>query len=54
MSVLFLLIPLAFVLAGLAVWAFVRSALEGQYDDLETPAHRMLVDDDGSVGSRSR
>ncbi|MBY0313788.1 MAG: cbb3-type cytochrome oxidase assembly protein CcoS [Phycisphaerales bacterium] len=46
MSVIFLLIPLAFLLAALAVWAFVRSAQEGQYDDLDTPAHRMLLDDD--------
>lgn len=29
MSVIFLLIPLAFLLAALAVWAFVRSAQEG-------------------------
>lgn len=48
MSVIYLLIPLALLLAGIAVWAFVRSAMQGQYDDLDTPAHRMLLDDDGT------
>lgn len=47
MSVLYIMLPLAFVLAGLAVWGFIRSARQGQYDDLDTPALRMLEDDDG-------
>lgn len=47
MSVIYIMLPLAFVLAGLAVWGFIRSARQGQYDDLETPALRMLEDDDG-------
>lgn len=46
MSILFLLIPLAVLLAGAAVLAFVWSTSRGQFDDLETPALRMLHDDD--------
>jgi len=45
-SILFLLIPLATILAGIFVAAFVWSARDGQLDDLETPAVRMLYDDE--------
>ncbi|HRQ74001.1 MAG TPA: cbb3-type cytochrome oxidase assembly protein CcoS [Phycisphaerales bacterium] len=46
MSVIYLVLPLAVVLAALGVWAFIRAARQGQFDDLETPAARMLLDDD--------
>jgi cbb3-type cytochrome oxidase maturation protein len=46
MSVIYVLLPLAFVLGIAAVWAFVRATRAGQFDDLETPAHRILHDDD--------
>jgi len=45
-SVIWIMLPLAFVLAGGALLAFIRAAREGQFDDLETPAVRMLGDDD--------
>ncbi len=45
MEVLYLLIPLAVVLAGVIVWAFFWSVKSGQFDDLEGPAHRILMDD---------
>jgi cbb3-type cytochrome oxidase maturation protein len=49
MSVIYLLLPVAFALGIVAVWAFVRATKAGQFDDLETPAHRVLHDheDDG-------
>ena len=46
MDILFLLIPLSVVLAfaiGAAFWLAVDG---GQFDDLETPAVRILADDD--------
>lgn len=46
MEVLYLLIPLAVVLAGVIVWAFFWSVKSGQFDDLEGPAHRILMDRD--------
>ncbi len=46
MSILFFIVPLAFVLAGGAVAAFIWAVRQGQFDDLDTPAHRMVVDDD--------
>ncbi len=45
MEVLYLLIPLAVLLAGVIVWAFFWSVKSGQFDDLEGPAHRILMDD---------
>jgi len=46
MGVLYLVVPLALVVVGIAVWAFVWATNRGQFDDLETPALRMLHDDD--------
>ncbi|OOC11282.1 MULTISPECIES: cbb3-type cytochrome oxidase assembly protein CcoS [Thioalkalivibrio] len=46
MNILYLLIPLAMLFAlvvGLLLLWAIRS---GQYDDLEGPAHRILMDDD--------
>lgn len=45
MSVLYIAIPVALVVALIAVVAFAMQVRSGQYDDLETPAHRMLFDD---------
>ena len=46
MDILYLLIPMALVLMGIAIWAFFWSVKTGQFDDLEGPAHRILMDDD--------
>ncbi len=46
MDVLLLLIPLAVVLAFLIGAAFAWSVRSGQFDDLEAPGERILLDDD--------
>jgi cbb3-type cytochrome oxidase maturation protein len=46
MSILYLLIPLALLLLAGAVWAFFWAVGSGQFDDLDTPAVRILMDDD--------
>ena len=46
MEILYLLVPLAVILAGVIVWAFIWSIKSGQFDDLEGPAHRILMDPD--------
>jgi len=46
MSILFALIPLAIVLLACAVWAFFWAVRSGQFDDLDTPAVRILLDDE--------
>ena len=45
MSVMFILLPLALLLAGVALLVFVWAARAGQFDDLETPALRILHED---------
>lgn len=46
MRILYLLIPMALGVAGVALWAFLWAVRTGQFDDLEGPAHRILMDDD--------
>ena len=46
MSILYILIPLALLLLGGAVWAFFWAVGSGQFDDLDTPAVRIIMDDD--------
>ena len=44
MTVIYILVPLAILLATGFVLAFVWAVRRGQYDDLETPAVRTLHD----------
>jgi cbb3-type cytochrome oxidase maturation protein len=46
MSIIAILLPLALLLAITSVAAFAWSVLKGQYDDLDTPAHRILFNDE--------
>lgn len=46
MSVVYLLVPVALGLVGAAIAAFLWATRKGQFDDLETPALRVLGDDD--------
>ena len=46
MSVMYIVLPLALIFAGVFVGAFIWAVRQGQLDDLETPAARMLFDDD--------
>lgn len=48
MSVFYLVLPLALLLVLAAVLAFVWAARRGQFDDLETPALRIIPDDEDS------
>jgi cbb3-type cytochrome oxidase maturation protein len=45
MEVLFVVVPLAIAFAGVAVIGYVWAVKAGQFDDLTTPAHQMLIDD---------
>lgn len=45
MSVLYIVLPLALIVVGVAVFAYLWAAKRGQFDDLETPAMRALHDD---------
>ena len=46
MQILFIVLPIALLLAVIAVLAFIWAVRDGQMDDLDTPAMRVLHDDD--------
>ncbi len=48
MSVIYVVLPLALLIALAAFLAFAWAARSGQLDDLTTPGVRMLLDDDDS------
>lgn len=49
MTVLYILIPVAIVLVGIAILVFNWAVNSGQYDDLDGPAHSILFDDEEPV-----
>jgi cbb3-type cytochrome oxidase maturation protein len=53
MEILYMLIPMAVVIMVVAVAAFIWTVKSGQYDDMEGPAHRILMDDDDPMIPRS-
>lgn len=46
MNILYLLIPLGLVLLALSLWAFFWAVRQRQFDDLDSPAMQILLDDD--------
>lgn len=46
MDILNLIIPVAILVASLFVASFIWATKNGQYDDLTTPSHKMLLDDE--------
>ena len=53
MEVIYIVLPLALILAGVALAAFLWAVNRGQYDDLDTPPVRILFDDSSSEGKPS-
>ncbi len=51
MSVIYLLISISIIVAGVFLYAFLRAVKTGQYDDDYTPSVRMLFDDELVKGS---
>lgn len=54
MEIIYVLIPLSLLLVGLIVWALIWAVRSGQFEDLEGPAHRILMDDDDRPPSGAR
>ena len=46
MNMLYVLIPLAVMLLGIAVWALLWAIRTGQFDDLESHGWSVVLDDD--------
>ena len=53
MNILLVLVPISLILLGVAIAAFAWAVRKGQYDDLDTPALDILVDDDRPHAARS-
>ena len=49
MEIIYLLIPISLILLALIVWILLWAVRDGQYDDLEGPAYRILMDEDKIV-----
>lgn len=45
MPALYIMIPAALLLVAVAIYVFFWAVDSGQYDDLESPAHSILFDD---------
>jgi len=46
MSILYVLLPVALLMGTGFLLAFIWMSFTGQYDDLDTPAYRVLLDDE--------
>jgi len=49
MNMLYVLIPLALLLLGVAVWAFFWAIRAGQFDDLDSQGWSVVLDEDRKV-----
>lgn len=45
MPALYVMIPVALLIVGIAIYIFFWAVDGGQYDDLDGPAHSILFDD---------
>ena len=52
MDIIYILVPLSLLLIGIAVLIFFWAVKSGQFEDMESPAHRILFDDDEPVSRR--
>jgi len=46
MAALYVMIPAAMILVALAIWMFFWAVDNDQYEDLDSPAHSILFDDE--------
>jgi cbb3-type cytochrome oxidase maturation protein len=47
-TIIYLLIPLGLIVLAIAIGAFFWAVRSGQFDDMDTPAWRILLDDDSA------
>lgn len=50
MDILYLLIPISLVLVAFIALVLLWAVRNGQFEDMEGPAHRILLDDDQPPG----
>ena len=49
MTALFITVPLAMIIATIALIVLLQSLKSGQYEDIEAPKYRILFDDDAPI-----
>ena len=49
MEIIYLLLPIALILVGIIIWIFMLAVKSDQFEDLEGPAHRIIMEDDDKV-----
>jgi len=49
MSVIYFLISISVIVAGIFLYLFIKSVKSGQFDDAYTPSVRILFDDEVNV-----
>lgn len=54
MDIIYILVPLSILLLGIAVLIFFWAVKGGQFDDLDSPAHRILFDDDDHLVGKGK
>jgi cbb3-type cytochrome oxidase maturation protein len=54
LNILYLLIPLGLILVGIAIAFFFWAVGAGQFDDLDSPAMSVIMDDDTKPAEQNR
>ncbi len=49
MEIIYLLLPIALILVAIIIWVFMWAVKTDQFEDLEGPAHRIIMEDDDRV-----
>ena len=52
MDIIYLLLPIALILVAIIVWVFMWAVKSDQFEDLEGPAHRIIMEDDDKVADK--
>lgn len=51
MEIIYLLLPIALILVVIIIWVFMWAVKTDQFEDLEGPAHRIIMEDDDRVNN---
>lgn len=54
MNIIFVSIPIALILLGIGIAAFFWAVRSGQFDDLDSPAYSILMDEDDEERRRRK
>ncbi|MCP1674653.1 cbb3-type cytochrome oxidase maturation protein [Natronocella acetinitrilica] len=46
MNIIYVSIPISLILLGVGIWFFFWAVRSGQYDDLDSPAYSILLDEE--------